>query len=115
MSYHIVYTEDIKQVVSAVFIDARSVTMPLGINGVEVQELLDEQLLLITKNVIVYKIETEEGNLVGYFTVDVNVGQRTASANNPVLRVPFFANLGEIPVVIGRFMQQNLWQADFLF
>lgn len=115
MSYHIVHTEDVQRVVSAVIIDAKSVTMPLGVNGIEVQAYIDSQLALIYENTIVYKVEANDGNLVGYFTVQVNMGQQTGEKKQQVLRAPFIADVVSVTETISQFMQQNLWKNDYLF
>lgn len=115
MSYNITYVDNIPPLVSAVFIDARATTMPSGINGNQVQVLINQQLAQINNQTIVYKIESDFGNLVGYFTLQVNPSNKTCVKASQVLRQAYQQYSVQITQVINNFIQSNDWQFDYLF
>ncbi len=115
MSYNITYVDNIQPLVTSVFIDARATTMPSGINGNEVQILIDQQLAQINDQTIVYKIETDFGNLVGYFTLQVNTSNKTCMVASEVIRQAFQQYSVQISEFINNFIQSNDWQFDYLF
>jgi hypothetical protein len=64
---------------------------------------------------IFYKVESLQGSLAGYFTLNVNTGNKTAVLGQFVLRPAFQQFLNQIQNQISNFIQSNNWNGDYLF
>lgn len=109
--------EEVKRVVQAVAIDSRATSMPLGVNGNEVQPIVDALVLqLLAPDVIVYRIEgADNGNLGGYFSLKVNVPQRTVMPYLEQLRPAYVQFSAQISGQLGTFVSNGQWKPDYLF
>lgn len=116
MTYKIVYCQEPNRVIPSVLIDARA-SIPEIANqiGVTIKAYTDAKVALVTATVISYRIETEEGNLAGFFSLQVILGSKTASIQQFVLRPAFEQFLATISGLINTFITNNQWQADYLF
>ena len=116
MTYTFTFEPDYSRIMMACIIDARA-SIPAIKNqvGSVIKDYVDEQLAMINSDSIVYKIETELGVLAGFFALQVNIKNKTATLITQVLR-PAFKTVSEIPVLIGNFINiTKVWQQDYLF
>lgn len=116
MSRRILYNESYKRVIPAVLIDSRAFVPAITTaTGYEVKAYTDAQVSLVTSTVIPYKIETDNGNLAGYFNLQVSTSPVSASVLNKQLRPAFQQFESEINQEISNFIQSSNWKADYLF
>lgn len=115
MIFRILYTMEPKRILNAAVMDGRFQNPALsGMSGFEVKNYVDNQIALITSDVLPYKIETMDGNFVGYISIIVsNIGQ-TGVEFQRWIRPSFSAFSNEISNAISIFVSQNLWKPDFL-
>ena len=116
MSYIITYDLDYKRVIPAVLIENRA-NIPAIKNkiGIVIKAYTDGEVAKVTESVVPYKIETNLGALVGYFTVQIsNMGQNAVKFQQ-TLRPQFNPFTIEINIQIATFIQNNGWQQDILF
>lgn len=113
MNYKFIYLQEVNRVIPAVLIDARA-SIPEIANqvGAVIKAYTDSKVALVTDAVIPYRIETEEGNLAGYFVLQV---LPKVEMQQFVVRPAFKQVLPIISAQINTFIQQNQWKADFLF
>ncbi len=116
MSYRIIYNQEYKRVIPAVIIDSRAnISAVRTAGGFAVKDYTDAQVALVTDAVIPYKIETGNGNLVGYFNLTVSDHPKAAVLLNAQLRPAFVQFNSEISQLISNFILSNDWQFDYLF
>jgi len=116
MSYRVVYNDAYKRVIPAVLIDSRGTNSSLyTASGNAVLSYTNGKVALVTSSVLPYKIETDTGNLVGYFNLTVVESPKSASLLNKQLRSAFQKYDSEISQVISNFITSSNWQADYLF
>lgn len=116
MSYRIIYNEEYRRVIPAVLIDSRANISAISTaGGFAVKAYTDAQVALVTATVIPYKIETNEGNLAGYFNLSIGVNPKSAVILNAQLRPAFVQFNSEISQIISNFIISNDWQFDYLF
>jgi len=115
MTYSFIFEDDYSRLIMATIIDARA-SIPQIKNkiGFVIKDYVDSQVALITDNTIVYKIESNLGNLAGYFSIVVNTSNKTAILQQLVLR-PAFQTFSEINTQITNFIMSNSWHSDYLF
>ena len=82
--------------------------------GVDIKAYIDGQLALITSDVLVYRVESQNCNLAGFFALQINRNDNSVLKIMEVLR-PAFVEISEIPVEINNFISSDLWRNDFLF
>lgn len=113
MSYRMIYMTDFQRTISGIIIDSQY-SIPVISNqvGAIIKQYVDGEINKVVANVIPYKIETENGNLAGYFTLQTD-GQ-FAILLQKQLRPAFQQFDGEISAEITTFIQQNGWKNDFL-
>lgn len=115
---YIVYEPDFSRVIPACIIDARaSIAAIKNQIGDVIKDYTDSQLALINDNSLVYKVETDEGVLAGFFAINVNTENKTASLLMKELR-PAFRTLQynvDISLLITNFIANSDWKPDFLF
>lgn len=85
-----------------------------GRDGNIIQAYIDSQLALITQNVLVYRVESADLNLAGFFALEVNTGNKSCEKIMQVLR-PAFQEISEISELISNFILAGSWRGDFLF
>jgi len=116
MSYRIIYNDSYKRVIPAVLIDSRGTNVAIDTaTGFEVLAYTDSKVDLVTNTVLPYKIETDNGNLAGYFNLSVTESPKAASLLNKQLRTAFQIYDSEITELITNFIISNNWEADYLF
>ena len=117
MTFKVTYNQEYKRVIPAVLIDSRQ-NLPFlkSAGGYDVLAYTDSQVDLVTEKVIPYKVETEDGNLAGYFNLQVQGDNDDAAALlNYQLRPAFEVFNSQILGIISTFIQSNEWQFDCLF
>lgn len=118
MIYKFIYEPNYERIIPAIIIDARaSIPEIQNKTGFEIKAYIDKQLFLVTNNSIVYKIEeTNNGVLCGFFSINVEAGNKTATLVLGVLRPAFEQFKNEINLKITNFiMGIDTWQQDYLF
>jgi hypothetical protein len=112
MSYELTYELDYKRIISAVINDARNI-IPQTKNqtGSVIYAYVQSQIMLVNPNVLMYRIESDQGNLAGYVGIRVNNGIATQVLYQ--LR-PAFNDL-EISGVITNFIQTNSFLKDSIY
>lgn len=117
MDYKFIYEPDFNRVMTAVIIDARaSIPSIKNQTGFIIKDYVESQTSLITNNCIVYKIEeTTNCVLCGYFVIQVDTGNKTATLILKQLRPAFVQFTNEITNQIVTFIQSLEWQQDYLF
>ncbi len=80
--------------------------------GFEVKAFIDSQIALVGDMVIPYIMETAQGNLVSFFSLQV--AGETASLLQLFIRGNFTQFEPEITTKIGIFITSNDWRTDFL-
>mgnify|MGYP006935487267 CR=1 FL=1 len=116
MIFKVTYNQEYKRVIPAVLIDSRQ-NLPFlkSAGGYDVLAYTESQVDLVTERVVPYKIETEEGNLAGYFNLQVQDGNDDAAfLLNYQLRPAFQSFNSEILGIISNFISSNEWQFDCL-
>jgi|ERR1700733_546044 len=113
MNYSIIYMTDVNRTVTGIIIDSQY-TIPAIANklGSVTKAYADAQISAISNNVIPYKIETENGNLAGYFALQINNG--IPSILQMQVRPAFVSDNANISILIGNFIISNLWNFDYL-
>jgi len=116
MIFRIIYNQEYKRVIPAVLIDSRQ-NLPFlkSAGGYDVLAYTESQVLLVTDKVVPYKIETDGGNLAGYFNLQVGSDTNTATLLNYQLRPAFITFDAQILQIISNFIQSNEWQFDCLY
>jgi hypothetical protein len=115
MMYCLKYELDANRLIMAVVNDSRSVIPSLGPNadGNAVYAYSQSLIATMTAGVILYRLETLNGNLGGLVAINTNPG--AIGIVFTVLRpsaVPFSS---EISQIINTFIQQNGFMADILY
>lgn len=116
MDYNISYCIDYKRIMAAVLIDSRG-TIPLIANtdGYATKAYCDAQIDLVGEKSLVYIIETDNSNLVGYFILQVNSTAESAILIQKQFRPAFQQFSTIISQKISNFITSNEWQDDFIF
>lgn len=110
MNYNITYEADYARVIPAVLMDARGQYPQLsGATGFEMLPYISAQVAAAS-SALLYKIETDEGNIAGCFTVAVPSG----SLGIFVLRPQFLVFSAQISQQITNFISGGGWRFDYL-
>ena len=111
--YRLIYDIDYSRIMPAVIIDARA-SIPAITNqiGSVIKAYTDAEVAKVTSKVVPYKIETDQGVLVGYFTIRVIVG--FGSLYQYQLRPAFVQFNTVISQEISNFIASDDWKFDFL-
>lgn len=73
MNFHFTYCENYRRVINGVIIDSQFIIPAIsGQLGYVVKAYADGEVAKVNDNVLPYRIETDNGNLAGYFTLMVN-------------------------------------------
>lgn len=110
-----VFTREYNRILQVVMIDSRSLSMPLGVDGNIIKELVDLELNKINENVIFYKLENEKGILIGYVLLKIDTDKKIATLLKYQLRPLFRQNNKEIKQKINDFIINGKWKRDILF
>lgn len=110
MNYNITYEADYARVIPAVLIDARAQYPQLsGATGFGMLPYINSQVAAAS-SALFYKIETDDGNIVGCFTVSIPFG----SLGIFVLRPQFSAFSAQISQQITNFISGGNWRFDYV-
>lgn len=114
MTYRFIYSDDYKRVIPAVIIDGRGGNAETAtLSGFELKAYVDEKVSRVRSNTMPYKIETENGNLVGYFILGIKGNGAIVLVEN-INRPAFLQFSQSISQEINNFMLSGNWQYDFL-
>ncbi len=116
--YRFIYDKDYKRIIPAVITDSRANIPSIAtVSGSVLKNFIDAEIQLVSDydNRICYKIETENGNLVGYFIIDINLTNQSAYVFKVQLRPAFVQFDIQINNEINNFMFNFTWKKDFLF
>lgn len=114
MTYFITYLIEVARTVQAVMIDDRTNQFPENANGNQIKPIIDTFLGTIGENSLPYKIETELGNLIGFFVLLVDKDNLTVTIQKKVLRPQFELQFTAINSYIDNFIASNEWIEDVL-
>jgi hypothetical protein len=115
MIFRIIYNQEYKRTIPAVLIDSRgSISAIQTAGGFAVKAYTDSQVALVTDTIIPYKIETDLGNLAGYFNLQVKFNV-TVTLKGKQLRPAFQQFDNQISQIINNFISSNDWKEDYLF
>ena len=114
MTFRIIYNQDYKRIIPAVLIDSRGLIPDIQeTDGFATKNYTDSVVNMVNEDTVPYKIETDTGNLVGYFNILVGI-DGNASLMNSQIR-PAFQNFdAEISQLIITFIASNDWVYDFI-
>jgi hypothetical protein len=115
MNYCLKYELDANRLIMAVVNDSRAVIPSLGPNadGNAVYAYSQGLIAQMTPGVILYRIQTVNGNLGGIVALNTNPG--AVGIIFLQLRPPATSFLSEISELIVNFIQSNNWQNDILY
>lgn len=113
MAYFITFCDNWQRVIPMCIIENRA-NIPAIKNqiGSVIQDYIDSQLALITSEVLVYRVESENCNLAGFFAIQAGAPE-TGAVIMQVLR-PAFQGFPEIQKNINNFITENSWRFDQL-
>ena len=95
-------------------IDGRAGTLLANKIGNDILELVSAEVKKVSDNVIFYKIEGDNGVLVGYFSLIVNTSNFTAAEYQKNIRPNFINFTTEIQQKINTFILNGDWRFDIL-
>jgi hypothetical protein len=118
MTYSFIFEPEYSRLINSIFIDNRaSIPEIKNKTGFEIKAFIDRQLSSINENTITYKIESELGNLAGFFSIQVNTVSKTAQLLLKELR-PAIKDTQisiDLSLQISNFIYNNYWHPDMLF
>jgi hypothetical protein len=116
MTYRFIYSQsECNRIIPAVLIDKRaSIDEIKNKAGSIIKAFTDQQVSLVTDTTIFYKIETDQGNLAGYFTLQV-IRTGVVAILQYELRPAFVEFDLEISGLISNFIRDASYQQDYLF
>lgn len=113
MSYRIIYLDDYDRVIRGVIMDARAVIPAIADKyGFDVKNYCDSIISIVNSSVLPFRIETEQGNLAGWFTLQTG---EIVSIIGKQLRPAFLADDAAISGLINNFITGNDWRQYYLF
>lgn len=113
MIFFIQYAEEYSRVIAAIVLESREIIRLIaGKGGFEVYDYFNEEIDKVTDGIVPYKIESETGSLVAYFSVKVtgNAGQLYQT----FIRPNFQQFADDINQKIAIFIFNGYWKQDFL-
>lgn len=124
MTYRFIYSNsESNRIIPAVLIDKRAAIPEIKNQvGSVIKTYTDAQAALVTDTVIFYKIETDLGNLAGYFSLQVArlisepelIPVYVASLLQYELRPAYQQFDTTISGLISNFITQSIWENDYL-
>lgn len=115
MIYKFSYCLEYQRVVQAVTIDRRSSDLPTNANGNDIQPIVDAIIGSIKDVDIFYKIETLDGNLSGYFILQVKLNNQSVLLSELKLIPSFISDAQTVNDQINNFILNGTWRKDYLF
>lgn len=114
MTFRITYNDEYKRVIPAVIIDGRGLNPAIAtLGGFAMKAYTDSKVAQVIPGTIPYKIETDTGNLAGYFILMIDYNG-TPFLIDYLVRPAFVQFDSEISQNINNFIQSNDWQFDTL-
>ncbi len=113
MIFFFIYSNDYQRIMPAVLIDSRK-TIPaiLSKTGAQIKAYTDSEVSKITDNVLFYTIETNDGNLGGYFALQIQ--GNSAILYLKQLRPAFVEMDTAISSQINTFINEGTWRRDYV-
>lgn len=105
------------RIIPAILIDSRaSITIIKNATGAVIKTYTDAEVSKIIDRVLFYKVETDQGVLAGYFSlqVKVNIATHAALLQNQ-MRPSFNSFVTQISAQITTFINNGEWKQDYLF
>lgn len=116
MIFNLIYEQDYSRLIRAIEIDARTDNPAIKNQiGSVIKAYNDSILGTINSNSLVYKVETDSGNLAGYFVLQVDPSNQTVVLSRLVTRPAFNVSVTQISSQIKQFITNGGWKQDFLF
>lgn len=114
--FQIQYEQDYSRLIPAIEIDARSDNPAIrNQTGAVIKAYNDSILATINLNSLVYKVETDTGNLAGYFVLQVDPSNQTVVLSRLVTRPAFKVSVTQISSEIKQFITNGGYKQDYLF
>lgn len=114
MIFNVVYNQEYKRVIPAVIIDGRGLNPAIAtLGGLELKDYTDAKVNAVTQGAIPYKIETDLGNLAGYFVLMVDYNGSVILMDY-LLRPAFMQFDTQISQIINNFITSGDWRFDIL-
>lgn len=114
MTYRFIYSQaECNRIIPAILIDKRAAIPAIaGQIGSVIKAYTDAQVALVTGTCVFYKIETDMGNLAGFFSL--SVGGSAVVILQYELRPAFEQFSATISGLIANFINNNSWSGDYL-
>ncbi len=112
MTYSIVYRQEVKRIVQAVTIDNRVALGLAASDGNAIKVAVDAAVTLIGSAPLFYAIETDGGNLCGYFYLN-SVGN-AATLGKKNIRLQYSGSSAVFDTMIANFLESEEWKNDTL-
>ena len=110
-----VYTKEWNRIIQAVLIDSRDTSMPNAANGNDIKVIVDSEINKIDDNVIFYKLENNNGVLIGYFSILINGKTKSGILHQFQLRKAYYSSQATIKRFVYDYINYKLWECDYLF
>lgn len=113
MIINFIYEIEYTKVIPAIIMDSRF-TIPdiKNQDGWAAKAYIDKELSMIIAGILPYRLETDNGNIAGYMTLDAT--KPAVSVQKLQLRPAFQQFLTSIQQQITNFIQTNAYQYDYL-
>lgn len=116
MNFSFIYEPDFIRIIYASYIANRASIPDLkNKTGVEIKAYIDSKVSNVNPQSIVYKIENDNGNMAGFFTLQVNTVNKTAITGDSQILNSFANYISQISNEIIKFTNNNSWKQDYLF
>lgn len=112
MTFSIVYRQEIKKIVQAIMIDNRLNHEMNGKDGNIVQAKIDAEVAAIGDKPLFYSIESDSGNLCGYFYLRLQDDKASLGKKN--YRPQYGKYFDEFDSLVTAFIASNKWKHDYL-
>lgn len=113
-TYRIIFSKEYQRIVPALMIDTREGTALANQIGTVIKSYTDAAVNAITDNTLFYKLETMQGVLSGYFTLEINKETNTVNVASMILRHAFKTDILNIENQVNSFIQSSNWRQDYL-
>lgn len=112
MTFTISYRQEYEKIIQAIMIDNRLRLEMNGQNGNIVQQKIDAEVSAIGNPPLFYVIESNSGNLCGYFYIKIVNDAGTLGKKN--YRPQYVKNFDEFDDMVTKFISSNQWKNDYL-
>lgn len=116
MIFNFIYEQDFKRLIPAIEIDVRASNPAIrNQTGAVIKSYTDSILATLNLNSLVYKVETDSGNLAAYFVLQVDPPSQTVTISRLVTRPAFNVSVTQISSDIKQFITNGGYKQDYLF